>query len=253
MNDIKIREIKHGGFPINHEIAGIVPMALPREQAALTEDIHINGQTTPIVIWKGCVVDGRCRQQALLSLGNRDIKYTELSDSLTEEEVMIVIKSTHIRRNLTATQKAMVAASDYLRSRGKSRPKTASMWGISTTILDNAIKITAEYPTFAKPLFDGLSVTIEDKDGRSITTNKITAVYAHIIRIAERLKNVNAEVIEYAWSADSFITTQVGKEWFYKFIRIHDIKNVDIMKEIAVAANARFSCSSLHVGEGSLV
>jgi len=250
MYNVKIREIKYGGFPINQEIAGIVPMALPREQAALTEDISINGQTTAITLWKGQVVDGRCRQQAILTLGNRDIKYTELDNSLTKEEVMAIIKSTHIRRNLTTTQKAMVAAKEYIESRGKSRPKTAGVWGISTTMLDNAIKISVEYPQFAKPLFDGLSVTIEDKNGNSIISNKVTAVYAYIIRVAEKLNNVNTEIAEYAWSADSFITTQKGKEWFYEFIRIHDIKNVDVMKEIAIAANARFSSNGLYVMGG---
>lgn len=240
MNEVKIREVKYGGFPINQELAGVVPMALPNEQEALTADINANGQRDPIILWRGQVVDGRCRQHAILTLGNRDIKYRELDSDLTEDEVRVFVKSVNTRRNLTMTQKAMVAAKDYLKGNGKNRNKTAEAWGISTTVLDNAIKIATDYPQFIEPLFNGLSVEIEDKNGHTIQSNKITAIYAYVLRVSEKLKAQTADSDDHAWSANSYITTQAGKEWFYEFIKLHNIKNVDVMKEIARSANSQF-------------
>ena len=50
-----------------HEYAGLVPMASEKEQVALTIDIKANGLREPILLWRGEVVDGRCRMKSCLS------------------------------------------------------------------------------------------------------------------------------------------------------------------------------------------
>ncbi len=246
MTELKIRDMKDGAFPINEALAGLVPMAIPSEQAALTGDIDENGQREAIILWRGEVVDGRCRQAALTLLGNRDIKYKELDDKLTEDEVAMYVKSVNTRRNLTLTQKIVIACKDSYKD-NKSIVKSAKEWGVGKGSIDNARFIHTHRPELLEVLFNGNAVAITDKDGNDITTNKITTVWAYVSREVEKLGDPIEE--EHAWRADSAINTQVGKEWFYEFIKTYSIKNVDVMKELAIAANAKFVLAKPEVNQ----
>ena len=110
MNKIILLEVGEK-FPINEEMAGIVPMASDKEQIALNDDIAANGLREPVVLWRKEIVDGRCRQKACI-IAQRPIMAKELDDSLTEDEVRIFVKSVNTRRNLTATQKIISACKD---------------------------------------------------------------------------------------------------------------------------------------------
>jgi hypothetical protein len=197
-------------FPINEKLAGIVPMALPSEQEALTTDIKNNGQREPVVLWKGEIVDGRCRQKACL-LAGKPIMAKDLDDELTEDEVKTFVKSVNTRRNLTATQKIIVACKESFTPAAKSVAEIAVSWGISTTLLKNARYIYTERPDFIEPLFNGLAVPIVDKNNKPILSNKVSAVYAHVKREKENITMIE----EHGWNEESLIKTQVGKDWFY--------------------------------------
>lgn len=211
MTEPKLRMIKEGPFPINHKLAGLVPMASEAEQAMLTVDIKNNEQREPIVLWRGEVIDGRCRQKALVTLG-KHIIYKELDATLTEEEVRIYVKSVNTRRNLTSTQKAMSACRESLREdEHRSVATIAKSWGVSKDIVFNARYITKNNPNMADALFDGKSVPIIDSTGNSKVTNKITVVYSYL----KRLEESTTESTEYGWGDDTYIKTQAGKEWYY--------------------------------------
>ena len=137
MTETKVRKPSEGPLPINEKLAGIVPMALPAEQAALTNDLMNSGQKDPIVLWKGEVVDGRCRQKALVTIG-KEILYRELDSSLTEEEVKVFVKSVNIRRNLTTTQKIISACRESMVPGSASIVAIAKSWGIGDKTLKNA-------------------------------------------------------------------------------------------------------------------
>jgi len=238
MNAPKIRFHKDGPFDINEDLAGVVPMALNNEQVALMSDIEENEQRDPIVLYRGKVVDGRCRMKALDHLG-KNYMYKELDNDLTEEDVKIYVKSVNTRRNLTLTQKLTTACKDYLKNEGvKSVKKTAESWGVGAPSLNNALFIAKHMPNFIDPLFNGLSVEIVDKHGNTILSNKITAVFAYVKRIIE---NASKKEPDHAWSANAAIYTQVGKEWFYDFIKKHNIQNTEVLIALADSANYKFT------------
>ncbi len=222
-----------------HEFAALVPMASEAEQAALNQDVLENGLRDPIVLWKNQIIDGRCRQIAC-EFAEEKIRFKELDDNLTEEEVRITVKSLNTRRNLTSTQKAMSACKSYLDPTTKkgSIKKTADAWGVSKGILDNALYVAKRNPEFIQPLFNGRTVKIINQNGKEVETIKITAIYSYIKKMEENAKENN----EHSWNPDSYITTQLGKEWYYS--KVKDIKEPETRMMIAELANYKFNKAS---------
>ncbi len=211
------KQLKPGqAFEVNEELAGIVPMANMAEQAALTEDIRENGLREAVLLWRNKIVDGRCRQKACLAT-NTPVRAKDLNDDLTEEDVMVVVKSLNTRRNLSPTQKLISACKETFNPKNsKSVKELALAWGISGTLLKNARYIYTERPEFIDPLFNGNSVTIVGSNGKETQTNKISAIYAYIKREEE---NANRND-EHGWNPDAQIKTQAGKEWYYSQLGI---------------------------------
>lgn len=234
--DYKTRSVEEGAFPINDKLAGIVPMALPFEQAILIEDIREVGQREPVVLWKGQVVDGRCRQRALVGLG-KPIIYRELDDELTEEEVKVWVKSMNTRRNLSSSQRIAIACKQYVEYKASSTvPEVAKAWGIGEAILHNALWIYKQDPAVIETIFNGGSVPIADKAGKLIESNKITSIYAYMKKKAETVV-----VTDNAWKPDSFITTQMGKEWYYEQMKHIGEVAPYVRVLIAELANLKFA------------
>jgi len=236
LNQIKVRTIEDGAFPINEELAGLVPLALPSEQIALMEDIKVHGQREPIILWKGAVIDGRCRQKALTALG-KFILYKELDSELSKEEVKAFVKSVNTRRNLTTTQKIASAAKEYIVG-NKTIKVVSKSWGISSSILDNAVWLNKHHAYIIEELFNGNSVTILNKSGISVTSCKVSAIYAHYKRESELIK----EVKEYGWQESTSLHCQKAKDWYYTTLRDSPIKPVpDFFKPfLAELANLKF-------------
>ena len=233
----KVRKHEEGPFDIHQELAGLVPMASDAEQAVLTEDIRATKQREAIVLWRGKVVDGRCRMQALMLIG-RDIHYKELDDALTEDEVRVYVKSVNTRRNLSATQKIMSACRASLAKGNNMKIGVmAKSWGISATILKNARYIAKNEPDMVQPLFDGKTVILVGSDGRETASNKISAIYASVVRIQQNAK----EDVAHGWKEDGIIKTQAGKDWYYTQVKIADTVGAGKYKElIAELANYKF-------------
>ncbi len=206
-------ELREGqAFEVNEELAGIVPMANMAEQAALTEDIRENGLREPVILWRNKIVDGRCRQKACIATGVR-IKAKELDDDLTEEDVMVVVKSLNTRRNLSPTQKLISACKETFNPKNKAKSiiGLAKAWSVSHTLLKNARYIYTERNEFIEPLFQGGCVTIVGSNGKETQTNKISAIYAYLKRLEENATRND----DHGWNPDAQIKTQAGKEWYY--------------------------------------
>lgn len=204
-------------FVVNTKLAGLVPMAVPAEQAALTEDIRLNSQKEPIILWRGEVIDGRCRLLALETIG-WPVEYKELDSELTEEEVAVFVKSINTRRSLTITQKAISAArAKHDKIDIRTIPVIARSWAISEGIMKNAMYIMKANIKMGMELFNGRTVDIVDKKGNDIASSKITAVYAHIKRLEESVPKVPTE---YGYNVNALIKTQAGKDWFYEQLKI---------------------------------
>lgn len=239
MYEVKIRLNKAGAFPVNEKLAGLVPMASDAEQAVLTADIRDNEQRDAIVLWRGEVVDGRCRQKALTTLG-KHILYKELDDALTENDVKVFVKSVNTRRNLTPTQKVMIACRESLQPNStRALALIAKSWGISKEILGNARFIVREKPEWEEVLFNGGSVKIIDSQGNPKVTNKVTTIYAYLKKLSEAVEEDN----QYAWQEDTYIKTQAGKEWYYEKASLVDSQTdkVQLKRLIAELANYKFA------------
>ena len=225
-----------------HPLANIVPLADEKEQIALTEDIKSNKQQEPAVLWKGEIVDGRCRQIACQALGIK-LKTRKLDDNLSHEQVGQIVKSLNTRRNLTDTQKAMSA---YIQQEKKweTNAVVAKKWGLSLGSYKNARYLAINKPEVIKDLFDGNSVSMYDPDkGYVVTTTKINTL-ARIVK-----KMIEADVVEdisgrpvIEWSADASINTEAGKAWFYNMMKIRDIaeSNMAIRGDYIEYANLKF-------------
>jgi hypothetical protein len=228
---LKIGEV----FPINEKIAGIVPMAIPAEQKALTANIMENGLNEPVVLWLNEIVDGRCRQLAC-TLAGVAVRAIDLDDELTEEEVVRWVKGTIIRRNLTMAQKIMVASRESLKEGSRSLDDIAKSLAISRRILTMANYISKARPKFIAPLFNGSTVPIINPKGKHTQTNKITAIYNYIKREEEDVTPTDT----HSWSVDLYIRTQAGKDYFFEFIKETNTTDVRVFEPIAHWINDTF-------------
>jgi len=228
---LKIGEV----FPINEKLAGIVPMAIPKEQEALTINIKKNGLNEPVVLWLDEIVDGRCRQLACKVAGVA-VRAINLGDELTEEEVVQWVKGANTRRNLTMAQKIMVASKESLTEGSRSLDDIAKSWAIGRRSLTMANYISKARPEFVEPLLNGLTVPIINAKGKHTQTNKITAIYAYIKRVKEGVIPTDT----HTWTADMHINTQAGKDYFFEFIRETNAKDVRLYEPIAYWINKRF-------------
>jgi len=228
---LKIGEV----FPINEKLAGIVPMATPAEQEALTANIMENGLIEPVVLWLNEIVDGRCRQLACKVAGVA-VRAINLGDELTEEEVVRWVKGANTRRNLTMAQKIMVASKESFNEGSKSLADIAKSWAIGRRILTMANYISKARPEFIEPLLNGLTVPIINAKGIHAQTNKITAIHAYIKREKEGVTPTDT----HSWSAELYINTQAGKDYFFEFIRETNTTDVRVFEPIAHWINERF-------------
>ncbi len=224
-----------------HEFAALVPMASMAEQAALQEDIRANGLRETVVLWKGKIVDGRCRQLACIANGEK-IRTRELDDELTENEVKTFVKSINTRRNLTMTQKVISACKTLIDPANASTSKELAMaWGIGKGILDNAKYIAKTRPDYIESLFNGEAVAITSSNGKETLSNKVSAVYASIKREEESI----VEDTEHGWSPDSSINTQAGKDWFYQQSRNIESNNDTLLNYLLIElANYKFTTTN---------
>lgn len=223
-------------FPINERLAGIVPMASYADQSALTADIRKHGLKDPLMLWRGEIVDGRCRQLAC-TLAGVQIRAKELDSELTEDEVRIFVKSVNTRRHLTNTQKIISACKASLDSNNSATIKELAVaWSISEKILKNARYIAKVRPDFIEPLFNGESVKIVSSNGTPTSSVKVSAVYAYLKRLEEQVVMRD----ESGWEEDTAIKTQAGKDWYYNVCHTRGYTDISTRMLVAELANFKF-------------
>ncbi len=222
-------------LPINQELAGLVPMMVEAEQAALTRSIKDTQLDEPITLWRGEIIDGRCRQLACLTAGKPMFSRDKTEDYPTEAEARVFVKSVNTRRNLTHTQKVMTACKESLEPTSKSIKATAMSWSVSEVLVKNARYITKNYPQYVEPLFNGKAVNIIDSNGREVQTVKVSAVYAHVKRLDQVVVTTPEE---HGWDANAYIVSQQGKDWYYSQTAL--ISDISTKQLIAELANYKF-------------
>ena len=227
-------------YVVNNTIAGIVPMAVKAEQDALNVDVKTNGLLSPVVLWKGMIVDGRCRQVACIAAGI-DVVATELGWNMPEEQVIAIVKSLNTRRNLTMTQKCMSAIRYYYSNMcNKKLEDVAKEWGIGRQTMMNVNYIYKMHNAFIVPLFVGDSVMIQDARGIDIKSNKVNSICQYLKRKEEEAKLVVVSSDNDEWNPNSRIKTQAGKDWYYDAVNAIDDETVMRMLLVELA-NFKFS------------
>lgn len=227
-------------YPIDN-LANLVAMASAYEQISLTEDIAGNGQREPAVLWRGRIIDGRCRQLACITLGI-ELLVRELDSNLSRDEVALVVKSLNTRRNLTDMQKAMTAYKQQ-EEYGTENVDAARKWGIPLGTYKNARYIAVNKPEFIEPLFNGKSIEILDPDkGYMVTTNKINTLARIIKKAVDKVVVVRDSSEEVSFAVDGRIRTEAGKDWYYNRVAQLGIPNdaYQIRMDYVELANLKF-------------
>ncbi len=93
-----------------HEAANIFPLMSKKEFDGLVADIKKHGQRDAIVIYKGKILDGRNRYKACRKLGIAPVVRSEEFDGTLTNAVDYVMSQNLHRRQLTPSQRGMVAA-----------------------------------------------------------------------------------------------------------------------------------------------
>lgn len=89
-----------------HPLANTFPLMIGEEYDAFYEDIKLNGQREPIIVYEGKILDGRNRYRALIEQGREPETIEYEGDTPLE----FVLSMNMYRRQLTVAQRSMIAA-----------------------------------------------------------------------------------------------------------------------------------------------
>lgn len=123
-----------------HSLASLNPGQTEGEYTSMKLSIEDIGQTEPIVLFKGRVVDGRHRVKALRELEQETVKAIKLNNNLTLAHVTKVVLGSDRRRGATAAQKAIQAVR-YMKSSDITQVEASAMFGVATPTITDIIKL----------------------------------------------------------------------------------------------------------------
>ena len=95
-----------------HKFAEAIPEMTPSEYSELKEDIKVNGQRIPIILFEGQILDGRNRYRALKEL-KKEPKTSTFKGSEVEA-ASLVISLNIKRRHLTTGQRSIIGIETLL-------------------------------------------------------------------------------------------------------------------------------------------
>lgn len=105
-HDSKGLETSSPGTHSFHPLANVFPLIEGEEFFAFCEDIKVNGQQEPIVLFHGKILDGRNRYRALQELGIEPMVEQYAGSAPLE----YVLSKNMYRRQLTVAQRSIIAA-----------------------------------------------------------------------------------------------------------------------------------------------
>lgn len=220
MNEVEIMKVNDLSI---HDVANMNTEYTKEQYEALRNDIDVNGQLVPVLVYRGKIVDGRNRYKALTELGCDTIKCFKLPNNTTIEELHNVVDSSETRRQQTPTQLAVMAYKKMMRDKGCGKKTTialaAKKYGSSSRsveLVGQIVKLgrqdivdymgsgdkinvgTANAPTYTDSLssvvkwisrtktVDRVEANAEDKDRELIVTEAEQIEINRILAIANR-------------------------------------------------------------------
>ena len=231
-----------------HEIANIFPMMNEDEYDRLKDDIAINGQLEPVVLYEGKVLDGRNRYKALCDIGLK----TNFEEYQGDQPLSYVISKNLHRRHLEVGQRAMIATTvkpmleveakkrqaHGLTAPGKSlletfpeaiqgnaRDQAGDLFGVSGKSVATAEMLKEEAPDLAEKVMSG-----------EMTLNRAAKTHQKTKRLeVDKLPSDKYRVI-YAdppWDYGPDYQPQYGHvSWHYPSMKLEDICALNV-KELA--------------------
>ncbi len=195
-----------------HTVAKDNPMMSESQLLALKDSIESIGQSDPIKVWRGKVVDGRNRLKALKELGIDTVLLINLPHKAGKEYLQSVADGSEARRHQTPTQLA-VKAFRISKKTGQSLKKCAVIAGVSESsvnivsainkirpdILDilqggNLYKLSNGYAT------DSLQSIRKDlksiSEASSVTKEDIENMIKHAQDVTPEDETINALVVK---------------------------------------------------------
>lgn len=208
-----------------HFLANIVPMASDAEQAVLQEDIRQQGQRHNIILYRGKIVDGRCRALACEVLGIK-VKSENLPNNMDLNAVADVVKSENSRRNLTNTQKAIVAYRVWEADQSIEQVAIYTAWAITKEQFRVAKYIAEHSPDDLDLLFQGFKVPYADDKPPSSSLQTV----AKGIKTAldKRIKGLKAAQ---PWNPESALIREQSKKTFRQIqVECGDVDDISYLK-----------------------
>jgi len=183
-----------------HDIALLTPQMTKLDFGALKNSIELNGQETPIVMYKGRCVDGRHRIKALIELGETSISARNEQSNLSEEDIKNKVLNVYERRrHQTPTQKAIIAMRYYdsslLNGERIGKGKAAETMGTSRNSMNKAEQLQKLAGSeIIELLFNGNKINI-GTDSKPSMTDSLTSLVNH-----------------FKSNVDSIIASSLGKQ-----------------------------------------
>lgn len=172
-----------------HEISKINPLMDNQEFEQLKYSILQTGQQEPILLYRGLIVDGRHRTEALKELGCEYILYSEIPRNTRLSEIKEIVMSKNARRNLTKSQKAIQAYFDYIEN-GGTKQSYAIKYGTDRTYISKA-------ETIAKELGINKLDTLLNSGKVKLNNGKYYTNLSSIMDYISRKKKKEKEIIDY--------------------------------------------------------
>ena len=156
-----------------HPSANIVPFT--DDIARLSSSIERSGLRLAVTLYKGEIIDGRRRVTACHYAGVAP-RFDEIykDKDLSEKELYELVLDLNNRRDLTPSQKALIAAAECKKGKhkllGYSRATNYSkeIWGISPSLHDSATWLWEHFSGYAQAMFDNGVVEVDKKRFKSV-------------------------------------------------------------------------------------
>ncbi len=196
-----------------HTLADMNPMQSSEDFLALKHSIAEIGQQDPIVLFKGKVVDGRNRLQALkeLYVDNEEdtkfklVKYRKLPTTLSLDELEEIVIGKETRRHKTPVQKSIQALNYYTAKaelgENISMREAAKKFAVSVSAVSKILSLKkVAGGVVVQKLFNGdsISITALKKDGTIFTKPSTSpdAIRKHYQDMVEGTSGRYADTVE---------------------------------------------------------
>lgn len=156
-----------GGLPV-HPLANEDPLPTDESMDALFISISKDGQRDPILVWRGKIIDGRCRA-CICAFLKKEVIVKNLPYNSSMKTLEIYAMQSATRRHDTPTQRAIKAAYHAAKNPNEKNKSIMAEFGVIPANFYAAIKLVKIAPSTAEILFKGYSVKVaDDKNSKNI-------------------------------------------------------------------------------------